>query len=856
MDVLDLYAKISLDKSEYDKGLSDASAESSGFASKLAGGLGKAVSTVAKVGAAAVGAASTAVVAMTKQAVSSFADYEQLVGGVETLFGAGGRTIEEYAASIGKSVDEASGSYNKLIEAQEFVVDRAHAAFETAGLSANDYMETVTSFSAALISSVGGDTQEAAKIADQAIIDMSDNANKMGSSMESIQNAYQGFAKQNYTMLDNLKLGYGGTKEEMARLLSDAEKLSGQKFDLSSYADIVQAIHIVQESMDIAGTTAREASTTITGSLNMTKAAWSNLLTAIGKGDMGGITTAIDNLVSSADTFGKNVMPVVQRSLAGIVQLIGTLAPEIAAVIPSLVSDILPTIIDAGIQIVGALGTALSENIGTLVFAAYDIIEMLFDAMLKATSGTGAGTIAEIIDWIIGAFQENYMQLIDVGIQIIMNLINGISSSLPSLIPLIVDVVVDIANHLIENVPLVIDAGIQLIMGLLDGFNEALPVLVEAIPEIITGLIDAIVEALPMVIDAIVTAIPLFIDGAMQLVTGIVGALPEIIQALIDALPTIIDAVIQGLLTALPMLIQGNVQLILALVAALPQIIQALIDAIPQIIMTIVESIIENAPLFLEAITSIVESIVELIVGTGGTFVSSVGGIMSNVISTAVQWLQQLPERVAYFAGQMVGQFILFITSLPQNIATTFTEIINALVTFGERFITEGPRIAKDFGRKLIDGFKSLPSKMIEVGKAIIDGLKTGVSNAWDSFTEWISSMIGDFIAGLIDAIRGGGDDDKNGGKGGGKGGINPNSLPSFGGITPMSVSSGIVEPTFASVPQTNDFSEMLALLREIRDNSNVTVVLEGDADRIFRVMQTKANSNYRLTGNTGLVTL
>lgn len=823
MDVFDLYAKISLDSSEYDKGLDDAAAKGSGFGSKLAGGLGSAVKTVAKVGAAAVGVASGAVVAMTKQAVSSFANYEQLVGGVETLFG----------------------------NTADAVVAKAKGAFETAGLSANDYMETVTSFSASLLQSVSGDTEKAAQYADMAITDMSDNANKMGSSMESIQFAYQGFAKQNYTMLDNLKLGYGGTKEEMQRLLNDAQKLSGQKFDLSSYADVVEAIHVIQENMGIAGTTAKEAASTISGSLNMTKAAWENVLTAIGTGDMGGISSAIDNLVESAQTFGSNVIPVVQRSLEGIVQLIGALAPEIAAVIPSLVSHILPTIIDAGIQIVGALGTALTNNIDTITFAAFDIIEMLFNAMLDATSGTGTSTIATIIDWILGAFQENYLNLIDVGVQIIANIINGITQSIPELIPLAVDLVMDIAQHLIENAPLLLDAGLQLIMGLADGFLEALPILIERLPELIQSIVDYLVEALPMLIDA-----------AIQLVNGIVAALPEIITAIVEALPQIIESVVQGLLTCLPQLIEGLVQLHIALAAAMPEIAMALVEAIPQIITSIIEVIIESAPMFLEAFQSISESIMELITTEGSMFLESAGTTLSNLVTTVSTWLSQLPAMAANFAGQMVGQFINMIITLPSKIEETFSTIMTALRNFGEKFISEGPRIANEFKNKLIEIMKSIPSKMIEIGHDIVEGLKNGISSAWESFKSWMGEMVSGFIEGVKEGLKIG----------------SPSKVMAdeVGKWIPAGIAVGIednmgvLDKTMSDVYDSivpsystsgggttgTDLSQVIALLADIRDNGMVTVSLEGDADRLFRVVQSKATANYRLTGNNTLVTI
>ena len=252
----------------------------SGETSGLQSAMGSAISAVGKFSAAAVAAGATAVAALTKSAVESYADYEQLVGGVETLFKDSAGIVQEYAAN----------------------------AFQTAGLSANDYMETVTGFSASLLQSVGGDTEEAARIADQAITDMADNANKMGSSIESIQNAYQGFAKQNYTMLDNLKLGYGGTKQEMERLLADAEKLSGVHYDISNLNDVYEAIHVVQGELGITGTTAEEASTTIQGSAAAMKAAWQNMLTGIAdeNADFDGL---INNLVESVATFGENILP-------------------------------------------------------------------------------------------------------------------------------------------------------------------------------------------------------------------------------------------------------------------------------------------------------------------------------------------------------------------------------------------------------------------------------------------------------------------------------------------------------------------------------------------------------------------
>lgn len=326
MNLLDLYAKITMDTSGYEKSLDDASSKASDFASKLKSGL----ATAAKVGAAALTAAATGVAALTKASIDQYAEYEQLVGGVDTLFKAASDKVQQYADK----------------------------AYETAGMSANEYMNTVTSFSASLLQSLEGDTEAAAQKADQAITDMADNANKMGTSMEMIQNAYQGFAKQNYTMLDNLKLGYGGTKEEMQRLLKDAEKLSGVKYDLSSYADIVDAIHVVQTEMGITGTTAREASTTIQGSVASMKGAWQNLVTAIAA-DGWDIGVYVDNFVSSVKVVGQNVIPRVQQILSGIGELVTAIAPMIAQELPALISTVLPAMVSAGAQLLVGLVTGL-----------------------------------------------------------------------------------------------------------------------------------------------------------------------------------------------------------------------------------------------------------------------------------------------------------------------------------------------------------------------------------------------------------------------------------------------------------------------------------------------------------------
>ncbi len=341
-------------------------------ASKVGTTVINAAKTIGKTVIAGTATAAAGVTALTQQAVSAYADHEQLVGGVETLFKESADTVKEYA-------DE---------------------AFKTAGLSANEYMETVTSFSASLLQSLGGNTAKAADMANQAIIDMSDNANKMGTDMGMIQNAYQGFAKQNYTMLDNLKLGYGGTKEEMSRLLEDATALTGIEYDLSSFADIVDAIHAIQEEIGITGTTALEAEKTISGSLSSMKSSWQNLLVGIADedADLGGL---VGNLADSAITFASNLIPRIGEALGGLKSAVPMIAERLAPILGEGVSSALGMI---GIevspeQILGGLETAFTTA---------------KDAITPIVEGIGE-TISQNIEPAINTVQNFLAPLQDLG---------------------------------------------------------------------------------------------------------------------------------------------------------------------------------------------------------------------------------------------------------------------------------------------------------------------------------------------------------------------------------------------------------------------------------------------------------
>jgi hypothetical protein len=373
MAVFDLEAIIRLNDQGFKRGLSAA---------------GKAIGTFAKVAGGAVAAGAAGVAALATSSVKAYADYEQLAGGVEKLFGNGGRSVREYASDMHSTINGVKDEWRQLELAQNTVLQNAENAYATAGMSANEYLDNVTGISAALINSYSGDTVKAAEQADKAMVAISDNVNTFGSDVSSVRAAYQGFAKQNYTMLDNLKLGYGGTRSEMERLIKDANEyreVLGLTGDLSiqNYGDVVEAIDLIQQKQGIAGTTAKEAATTISGSLNMTKAAWKNLVRAFSDKNAD-LSVYFDNLVTSAETAFNNILPVAEQALTGIGQIISDLAPVIGEKLPELISTGLPKLVSAGTGIVTAIISGIAQALPALVEALPDIWNAIKDGFVDA----------------------------------------------------------------------------------------------------------------------------------------------------------------------------------------------------------------------------------------------------------------------------------------------------------------------------------------------------------------------------------------------------------------------------------------------------------------------------------------
>lgn len=493
MDLLDLLVKIGVD----DQASAKVDEVAGGIGSKLGAAAGKAASLVA----AGVTAVAAGVAAVTGMSMNAYAAYEQNVGGIQKIFGNMGKSLEDYAAMTGQTVEQCSGKWEQLEQAQTTVLANADAAYKTAGMSANQYMEQVTGFSAALVSSLGGDTVKAAEYANTAMVDMSDNANTFGTAMEDLQNAYQGFAKQNYTMLDNLKLGYGGTKEEMQRLVSDAHAVNGAVDESSlSFDNIVLAIHTMQEQMQIAGTTSREAASTIEGSCNMAKAAWENWVTELGKddADMDKLTT---ELVESVETAASNIVP-----------RVATIVSTAVEQLPGVIATLAPVVGEAFASIADSAMSALSGAFGGLGEMGAQVGPVLYDGIVNGLSFL-SGAAADIMTQLGGYLSENLPTLMEQG----PNILTGLSESLA------------------ENVGVLAEGAANLIVGLAQGIADSLPTIIEQAPVIVQNLADAINDNAPTLLGAGIQAIVTLALGIVQAIPTLIANIPAIFSAFVSA---------------------------------------------------------------------------------------------------------------------------------------------------------------------------------------------------------------------------------------------------------------------------------------------------------------------------------
>lgn len=480
--------------------------DSSGFSS----GIHK-IGSIAKSGLAVISGLTAGIIASfaatSKASLDSVASLEQNLGGIETLFK----------------------------DSADIVIENAKRAYKTAGMSANEYMQNVTSFSASLLQSLSGNTKAAAEVADMAMTDMSDNANKMGTSMELIQNAYQGFAKQNYTMLDNLKLGYGGTKTEMERLLADAQKLTGVKYDINNLSDVYNAIHAIQNSLGITGTTAKEAASTIEGSMNSAKAAWDNFL----------------NGTISAEDFADTISIAAEN----ITKNLGEIVPRLASTIPELGRNIYEMIVSSFDQ----NGTGIAQ-------AGIGLINNLASGLSEAAPKV-TGSAGKIVSDLMTGIQNAAPQMISSAADLIASFAQGIGEQLPTLVPQAMNMIVTLADAVIANIPKIVQAGVSILVGLVSGIINGLPTLIEEGPRIINEFADAIYNGigtllgtgLAMIIElgkGIISNMPLIIQNAGEILKAIINvfslsSMLNLGKKLIESLAKGMEAVGPAIKTAL-----------------------------------------------------------------------------------------------------------------------------------------------------------------------------------------------------------------------------------------------------------------------------------------------------------------
>ena len=673
MDLLTLVARLTLDSSQYERGLDDAESKASSAGGRLKGvlgGVGKAVGTAAKVTAAGISAGTAAVGALAKQSVDAYGEYEQLVGGVGTLFGS---------------------------SAQKVLSDVSEA-FKTAGMSMNDYMDTSIQSAAALINSLGGDQAQAADLMNMSITDMADNVNKMGTSMEGVQDAYRGFSRGNFTMLDNLALGFAGTKDGMQELLDKAHELSGVEYNIDSYADIVQAIHVVQDEMGITGTTSKEAATTIEGSLNAVKGAWTNLIAGFANpdADMGKL---MDDLVvalvgkNKGEGLLNNLLPAVERALNGIGVFLVKAAPIISKRLPALMKAILPSLIKAATALFAGLVKALPSILQILIEQAPTIIGMLAQALVETAPllvELGKNLMSSIYNGLINAFPQ----------------LAGVLESLKGVFQTVFDGISTAVNFVIENI------------------DKILPVVAA-----IAGAIGAL-------------GILSFISGLVSAITGVASAIGTVISAL-----SMIKS-FAGLVSVISTLAGGPLVLIVAAIGAVTAAFIYLwntSDKFRNFWIGLWEGIKSTVS---GAITT-----VKNIVKTAIAILASIFKSASAILSVPWQFIW------VNFGGIITDKFNAikdFISGVLDGIKQKISDIWNGikdflspiLDTIKGAFDTAWGKI-KDAVGSALDSIKSGIEKLEEV-KDTISGIFGGV---YDTIKDKLDSAW-DFISGIVDKIK------------------------------------------------------------------------------------------------------
>lgn len=629
-----------------------------------------------------------------KEAIMEGADLEQSIGGIETLF---------------------KDSADKVIAS-------AQTAYRTAGLSANEYMENITGFSASLLQGLSGDTNKAADIADMAMTDMADNANKMGSSMESIQNAYQGFAKQNYTMLDNLKLGYGGTKTEMERLLAHAQELTGIEYNIDNLADVYSAIHVVQEELGITGTTALEAATTLSGSLASMKAAFKTFLGNLTIGE--DITNSLRAMIGTTSTFlFDNLIPMVANIVIGIAKTLVTtdwtgyiyeIVDDMQIALKTCAQKAFGTDTNLVQFIIDGINTKLPELLQT----GNEMVSNLLNGILSAAPSV-LTYIGEVCSQIIQCFLQNAPLLIEAGMGSLSNLISGITEYLPRVMESALEIVQMLLSTILENAPTLIDGGIQLVVEAVKGILDSLPQIVESAFETVQTFFDKVMEDAPELIDG-------GIELIKQTADGIIQNIPEIVSAAIECVGEMLATILENA----PQLVASGLELIAQVVVGILEAVPDLLLEIPEIAKQIIEGFAETD--WLSIGSNIIDGIVEGVSGAAGSLVDSVVGAAQSALSGVKELLGiHSPSRV--FENE-VGKMI--VAGITNGIGDGENSVERTMKQLGKTAV-KAYDIELDSQVSTISNQKTdlyelgdyIIQSMTEQGRRQADALEKGISN-------------------------------------------------------------------------------------------------------------------------------
>lgn len=709
-----------------------------------------------------------------KEAISAGADYQQNVGGIETLFGAGGaKSVEEYAAQVGKCVEDVTAEYETLHAAEERMMTYANEAYSSAGLSANDYMQTVTGFAASLKQSVGGDMEELTSVANMAVVDMADNANKMGTDMQSIQNAYQGFAKQNYTMLDNLKLGYNGNQSEMERLLAHASEISGIEYNIDNLSDVYNAIHVIQEELGITGTTAQEAEKTFSGSFASMKAAATNVLTAWSVG--GDVEAAFQTFSGSLQTFVTgNLVPMISNILTGIPELLSGVADTIVQYL-NIASDHSGELVDYGIEIVTALIEGITASAPDILASGLTLVTSLAQALLDhpwietattlvenigngimqfAGESFGADSAGELISAIVTGLYEKASELMSSGTSLVNELSSAISSNLPTITENAIALVNQLVSDIASNAPMLLDSASELLTSIVSGITENLPTLAASAVTIVSGLLDAVIENAPDII-------PAAVEMLAQLAVGLVGAIPDLLSSAISIVTGLKDHIVankDNILSAGKEMLIGIKD---GIANAIPDLAQAALD----IVTNLKNFIVDKASNLWEAGKSLVSGLFggkddsegeEAGEGTVSGFLSGVVSKAGEVISSGAEIAGNVIGGVASKTGEFISSAASAVGSFIDGFGGNESEVTEAgagLITSAIDGITQNSETilssAASVVTSLATGISNTMGPIMDAGQSLIDTLLGKVTESADSVIVTAETVMNNFITGI-----------------------------------------------------------------------------------------------------------